>query len=76
MDAVEVARLGRRAGPRERGDHLWREETEIVNARGWVMDVTYAASDALERWWTDLTEAFSEFEFVVDAIEPLGDGRA
>ena len=59
----------------ERGRELWHPDMEIVNARGWVVEVTYRGPDALDRWWNDVAEAFSAFEFVVDDLKPAGDGR-
>ena len=75
-DAVAVvSRWTERAARGEVAAHLWHPDAEIVNARGWVVDVTYHGRAGLQQWWDDVAEAFSDFRFVPMGLEPVGGDR-
>jgi ketosteroid isomerase-like protein len=66
--------MTRWADSMRRGDvaaELWHEDAEVVNAKGWVVEATYAGREGVRRWWSELQEAFSDLVIEVDGIEQL-----
>jgi ketosteroid isomerase-like protein len=59
----------------ELAEELWDPDAEIVNAKGWVVETTYRGHDGLRQWWSDLEEAFSDFEMAIEEITPLDEER-
>jgi ketosteroid isomerase-like protein len=59
----------------ELAEEIWDENAEIVNAEGWVLDVTYRGREGVRKWWDDIAEAVSDLVLDFEEITALDHER-